>query len=268
MPSEIKVGDHDRAIISSTGQAAGTGRCTPRADIGLRGWHVRDASPRTTLNRLRRRRGTFGSNTLHSGWHAANRPTAAPELAKVMKALQPGDAVVVTKLNRIARSSRDLHNILGKLKDLGCGFVSLGEGWCDTTSSVGRLVISIMAGIAEFERELIRARCQTGFDRAKAKGTRFGRKPVLDAGKRKVLAERYAAGETMAKLAREYECGEATIWRALQGQGYPLLPRRCSFVLCHDVIEKPSHFGPPPLRIIDIGYFGEGWGHAHDRSCR
>jgi hypothetical protein len=58
---------------------------------------------------------------------------------------------------------------------------------------------------------------QAGIDRAKAKGTRFGRKPVLDAGKRKVLAERNAAGETMAKLALEYECGEATIWRALQG---------------------------------------------------
>jgi hypothetical protein len=61
------------------------------------------------------------------------------------------------------------------------------------------------------------AHCQAGIDRAKAKGTKFGRKPVLDAGKRKVLAERYAAGETMAKLALEYECGEATIWRALQG---------------------------------------------------
>jgi DNA invertase Pin-like site-specific DNA recombinase len=77
--------------------------------------------------------------------------------------------------------------------------------------------VSIMAGIAEFERELICKRCQDGIDRAKANGTRFGRKPVLDAGQRKVLAERYAAGETMAKLAVEYECGEATIWRALQG---------------------------------------------------
>jgi DNA invertase Pin-like site-specific DNA recombinase len=53
-----------------------------------------------------------------------------PEFARVIKALQPGDAVVVTKLGRIARSSRDLHNILGQLKELGCGFVSLGEGWC------------------------------------------------------------------------------------------------------------------------------------------
>ena len=81
-----------------------------------------------------------------------------------MKVLKPGDSVVVTKLDRIARSSRDLHNILGKLKELGCGFVSLGEGWCHTTSSVGPLVISIMAGIAEFERELIRKRCQAGIE--------------------------------------------------------------------------------------------------------
>ncbi len=140
-----------------------------------------------------------------------------PELVKVMKALKSGDTVVVTKLDRIARSSRDLHNILGNLKDLGCGFVSLGEGWCDTTTSVGRLVISIMAGIAEFERELIRKRCQDGIDRAKAKGTKFGRPLALDAGERKKLAERYAAGETMAELAKEYEVGAATIWRALKG---------------------------------------------------
>jgi DNA invertase Pin-like site-specific DNA recombinase len=64
---------------------------------------------------------------------------------------------------------------------------------------------------------VIRKRCQAGIDRAKARGTKLGRKPVLDAGQRKRLAERYAAGETMAALAREYDCGEATIWRALQG---------------------------------------------------
>ena len=140
-----------------------------------------------------------------------------PELAKLLKTVKPDDTVVVVKLDRIARSSRDLHNILGQLKDLGAGFVSLGEGWCDTTTSVGRLVISIMAGIAEFERELIRKRCQDGIDRAKAKGTKFGRPLALDAGERKKLAERYAKGETMAALATEYEVGTATIWRALQG---------------------------------------------------
>ncbi|WP_315742319.1 MULTISPECIES: recombinase family protein [unclassified Bradyrhizobium] len=134
-----------------------------------------------------------------------------------MKALAPGDTVVVTKLDRLARSSRDLHNIMHDLAARECGFVSLGEAWCDTTTDVGRLMLTIMGGIAEFERGLIRRRCEEGIARAKRKGTKFGRPSALDAGLRRRIAERYASGETMAALAQEYEVGEATIWRALQG---------------------------------------------------
>ena len=158
-----------------------------------------------------------GCEKIYSEKASGKSTNGRPEFNKLMKALLPGDTVAVTKLDRVARSSRDMHNILGELAERNCGFVSLGEGWCDTTSSVGRLVISIMGGIAEFERELIYTRCQAGIAQAKAKGTKFGRKPVLDAGERKRLAERYAAGETMATLAREYDCGEATVWRALRG---------------------------------------------------
>lgn len=138
------------------------------------------------------------------------------EFDKLMRALAPGDVVAVTKLDRLARSSRDLHNILHDLAERGCGFVSLGETWCDTTTEVGRLMMTIMGGIAEFERGLIRKRCEEGIASAKRKGTKFGRPSALDAGQRRRIAERYAGGETMAELAREYECGEATIWRALQ----------------------------------------------------
>jgi len=109
-----------------------------------------------------------------------------------------------------------LHNILYELQERGCGFVSLGESWCDSTSEVGRLMLTIMGGIAEFERGLIRRRCEEGIERAKANGKQFGRPTALDHGQRRRVAERYAAGETMAELAREYSCGEATIWRALQ----------------------------------------------------
>jgi DNA invertase Pin-like site-specific DNA recombinase len=137
------------------------------------------------------------------------------EFEKLIRALALRDTVVVTKLDRLARSSRDLHNILHELAERGCGFVSLGEAWCDTTTDVGRLVTTIMGGLAEFERGLIRKRCEEGIARAKRKGTKFGRPAALDAGQRRKIAERYAAGETMAELAREYECGEATIWRAL-----------------------------------------------------
>ena len=78
------------------------------------------------------------------------------EFDRLMKSMVPGDTVMVTKLDRLARSSRDLHNILHELQEQGCGFVSLGESWCDTTTDVGRLVMTIMGGIAEFERSLIR----------------------------------------------------------------------------------------------------------------
>jgi DNA invertase Pin-like site-specific DNA recombinase len=139
-----------------------------------------------------------------------------PEFAKLMKALLPGDTVAVTKLDRLARSSRDLQNILHELAERSCGFVSLGESWCDTTTDVGQLIMTIMGGIAQFERNLIRKRCDEGIERAKRKGTKFGRPAALDASQRRKIAERYAAGETMAALAIDYECGEATIWRALQ----------------------------------------------------
>jgi DNA invertase Pin-like site-specific DNA recombinase len=143
-----------------------------------------------------------------------------PELAKLMKALLPGDIVAVTKLDRVARSARDLLNIVHQLHEARCGFVSLGDTWCDTTNEMGRFMLTVMSGIAELERDLIRKRCQAGIERAKAKGTKFGRTSVLDHGKRRKIAERYAAGETMAELARDYGCGEATIWRALRGRPF------------------------------------------------
>jgi DNA invertase Pin-like site-specific DNA recombinase len=156
-----------------------------------------------------------GCECIYSEKASGKSTDGRPEFRKLRKALLPGDAIVVTKLYRLARSSRDLHNIVGELKERGCGFVSLGDSWCDTTSDVGRLVLAIMGGIAEFERELIRKRCQAGIERAKRQGKKFGPKPVLDAGQRKRIAERFAAGDSMAYLAKEYDCSVPTVWRAL-----------------------------------------------------
>ena len=156
-----------------------------------------------------------GCERIYSEKASGKSTNGRPQLAKMLKALLPGDVVVVTKLDRVARSARDLLNIVGKLKDQDCGFLSLGDSWCDTTNEMGRFMLTVMSGIAELERDLIRKRCQAGIERAKAKGTKFGRPSALDASQRRKIAERYGAGETMAELAREYECGEATIWRAL-----------------------------------------------------
>src|SRR6516165_8276293 len=130
-----------------------------------------------------------------------------PEFGKLLKALLPGDTIVVTKLDRLARSSRDLHNILHELESLSCGFQSLGEAWCDTTTDIGKLMLTIFGGIAQFERSLIRKRTEEGIERAKRKGTQFGRPTRLDDGEKRKIAELYATGKTIPELAEEYECG-------------------------------------------------------------
>jgi DNA invertase Pin-like site-specific DNA recombinase len=138
------------------------------------------------------------------------------ELGKALKALQPGDTLVTVKLDRLARSIRDLLRLLDDVKAAGARFKALDDPWCDTTTPQGELILTVMGGLAEFERKLIRQRCDEGIKRAKAKGTQFGRPVALDASQRRKLAERYASGETMAELAREYGVGEATIWRSLR----------------------------------------------------
>jgi DNA invertase Pin-like site-specific DNA recombinase len=138
------------------------------------------------------------------------------ELSKALKALNPGDTLIVVRLDRLARSIRDLLNLLDTIKASAAHIKALEDAWLDTTTPHGELILTIMGGMHEFERKLIRARCEEGIKRAKRKGTKFGRPTVIDVSQRKKIAERYAAGETMAELAREYDCGEATIWRALQ----------------------------------------------------
>lgn len=156
-----------------------------------------------------------GCEKIYSEKQSGKSRNGRPEFAKLMKALLPGDTVVV-KLDRLARSSRDLHNILHELDGLSCGFVSLRESWCDTTSAAGRLMLTIMGGIAEFERDLIRSRCDEGIERARKLGKRFGRPERLVDGQKRKIAEFYAAGKTMPELAEEYQVGVGTIWRALQ----------------------------------------------------
>ena len=138
-------------------------------------------------------------------------------LQKALDTLQPGDTLIVTKLDRLARSIRDLLNLLDEIKAAGAHIKALEDPWLDTTTPHGELILTIMGGMAEFERKLIRQRCDEGIKRAKAMGKQFGRRSVLDAGQRRKIAERHAAGESMHKLAAEYDVGVGTIHRALSG---------------------------------------------------
>jgi DNA invertase Pin-like site-specific DNA recombinase len=92
------------------------------------------------------------------------------QLHRLLKAIDAGDIIIVTRLDRLARSTRDLLNILDKIAKAGATFKSLGDTWADTTTAHGRLMLTVLGGLAEFERELIRVRTGEGRVRAKARG--------------------------------------------------------------------------------------------------
>jgi DNA invertase Pin-like site-specific DNA recombinase len=141
--------------------------------------------------------------------------TDRPELGKVIPRLEPDDVLVVTRLDRLARSTRDLLNILGAIAERGAGFKSLKDAWCDTTTPHGRLMVVVIGGLAEFERELIRARMGEGRKRAKARGVRFGRPRKMTPHQRQEAMQRLAGGETQADVARTYNVDATTIGRLL-----------------------------------------------------
>jgi DNA invertase Pin-like site-specific DNA recombinase len=139
--------------------------------------------------------------------------TDRAELAKLLRRIEAGDVLIVTRLDRLARSTRDLLNVIAAIADRGAGFKSLKDAWADTTSAHGRLMLTVLGGLAEFERELIRARTGEGRTRAQARGVRFGRPPKLNAHQRREALARREAGETLMDIARSYGVSHPTIMR-------------------------------------------------------
>jgi DNA invertase Pin-like site-specific DNA recombinase len=136
-----------------------------------------------------------------------------PMLAKAIAALGNGDTLIVTKLDRLARSTRDLLNTLDAIGKASAMFRSLGDSWADTTTPHGRLMLTVLGGLAEFERHLILARTSEGRVRAQARGVRFGRRPKLTAHQQQEALTRRAAGEALVDIARSYAVSHSTISR-------------------------------------------------------
>lgn len=134
-------------------------------------------------------------------------------LAKALAGLQTGDILLVTRLDRLARSTRDLLNILDAISKAGAKFKSLADAWADTTTPHGELMITILAGLATFERHLIRARTDEGRKRAQARGVRFGRPLKLTRYQIEEALARREAGEPLTDIGRSYGVSHSTISR-------------------------------------------------------
>jgi DNA invertase Pin-like site-specific DNA recombinase len=139
--------------------------------------------------------------------------TDRKQLAKAIDALGEGDVLLVTRLDRLARSTRDLLNVLATVSERGAGFRSLADQWADTTTPHGRLMLTVLGGLAEFERELIKARTSEGRTRAQARGVRFGRKLKLSKFQIEEALTRRQAGECFVDIGRSYGVSHSTISR-------------------------------------------------------
>ena len=140
-----------------------------------------------------------------------------PELARLLDHLRPGDVVTVTRLDRLARSTRDLLDIAERIQAAGAGLRSLAEPWADTTTPAGRMVLTVFAGIAEFERSLIIDRTRSGREAAKARGVKFGPRPTLSLAQIEHARELIdLEGRPVKEVADLLGVHRSTLYRALE----------------------------------------------------
>jgi DNA invertase Pin-like site-specific DNA recombinase len=135
------------------------------------------------------------------------------ELLRMLDRLAPGDVVTVTRIDRLARSTFDLFSIVKRIVDAKAQFRSLAEPWADTGTSTGRLMLAVLGGLADVERDLIRTRTAEGRTRAQKNGQHMGRPSKLTAAQQAEARRRRAEGATLAELARSYGVGKSTISR-------------------------------------------------------
>jgi DNA invertase Pin-like site-specific DNA recombinase len=135
------------------------------------------------------------------------------ELLNLLAAIAPGDVVTVACIDRLARSTFDLFGIVKRIADAKAQFRSLAEPWADTGTSTGRLMIAVLGGLADVERDLIRTRTAEGRSRAQKRGQHMGRPPKLTDAQKTEARRRRAEGATLAELAPSYGVGKSTISR-------------------------------------------------------
>ena len=139
--------------------------------------------------------------------------TDRAQLRRMLDQITAGDVVLVTRLDRLARSTLDLLHTLRVIADKGAGFRSLADAWADTTTPQGRLLLTMLGGLAEYERELIKARTSEGRARARAQGKSRGRPFKLTPHQRAEAIQRREVGEALVDIAKSYAVNPTTIGR-------------------------------------------------------
>ena len=141
-----------------------------------------------------------------------------PVLERLLSELRADDVVVVTRLDRLARSTSELLRIAETIEEKNAGLQSIAEPWADTTTPAGRMVLTVFAGIAEFERSLIAARTEEGRHAAQARGAPFGRPPKLRPDQRTLARNLIEEGQSVSDVARTFNVHVATIYRCLHDE--------------------------------------------------
>ena len=138
-----------------------------------------------------------------------------PELKRCVEYLREGDTLLVTKIDRLARSTSDLYRIVSQLADKGVSFKVVDDPSIDTSSRTGKLIMGILALIAEFENDIRRERQMDGIKKARDRGTRFGRKPLLIPNTIQQVRKLRKSGKTVPEIMRQTSLSKASVYRAL-----------------------------------------------------
>ena len=136
-----------------------------------------------------------------------------PQFQRMLDQIRVGDTIVVWKLDRLARSTRSLLETMESIREAGGKFRSLSEPWADTTTHAGKMIMTIFAGIAEFERDLIRERTSAGREAAQKRGVRFGRPRKLTLDQSELARRLVLEGKAVSDIARTFNVHSATIYR-------------------------------------------------------
>ncbi|MCR5874222.1 recombinase family protein [Phenylobacterium sp. J426] len=135
------------------------------------------------------------------------------EFARLLDRLEPGDVLVVTKLDRLGRNAMDVRSVVEALAAIGVRTHCLALGGVDLTSAAGRMTMSVIAAVAEFERDLLIERTQAGLSRAKASGVKLGRRASLSASEQKEVVRLLGEGASLGALAKSYGVSKSAIQR-------------------------------------------------------